>query len=101
MPSGGQDFRSSYASVHLDLIRGLSALAVLFGHARGLFFVDHRELESPGILVQFVYLVSGFGHQAVMVFFVLSGYFISSTVLQSSWADRWDWRSSRPSPPPA
>ena len=31
------------------------------------------------------------GYQAVMVFFVLSGYFISSTVLRSINENRWSW----------
>jgi peptidoglycan/LPS O-acetylase OafA/YrhL len=93
MGAKNNDFRSSYASVHLDLIRGLSALAVLVGHLRAVFFVDYQDVQAPGFIVRLFYLISGFGHQAVMVFFVLSGYFISSSIFQSCRASRWSWRA--------
>jgi peptidoglycan/LPS O-acetylase OafA/YrhL len=86
-----KEFRSSYASVHLDLIRGLSALAVLFGHMRGLFFVDYVTLAAPSLIVRLFYFLAGFGHLAVMTFFVLSGYFISSSIFESCRAKRWSW----------
>lgn len=39
-----------------------------------------------------IYFLSGFGHEAVMVFFVLSGFFISSNVLKQVNANRWSWK---------
>jgi peptidoglycan/LPS O-acetylase OafA/YrhL len=91
MRTTGESFRSSAASVHLDLIRGLAALVVLVGHLRGVFFVDFRQVEAPTFLVHLFYFLSGFGHQAVMVFFVLSGYFISTSIFQSCSNNRWRW----------
>lgn len=79
------------ASAHLDLVRGLSAVAVLFGHTRGSFFVDYGSLAAPSIPLRALYFLTGYAHQAVMVFFVLSGYFVGSSVLRS-W-DRFSWRS--------
>jgi peptidoglycan/LPS O-acetylase OafA/YrhL len=79
-------------SAHLDLIRGASALAVMVGHVRGLLFVDYPNLVHPSRLNQLLYAVTGFGHQAVMVFFVLSGYFIGTSVCESLDARRWSWR---------
>jgi peptidoglycan/LPS O-acetylase OafA/YrhL len=79
-------------SVHLDLIRGVSALAVMLGHVRGLFFVDFTNLANPSRLNQLLYALTGFGHQAVMVFFVLSGYFIGTSVCDSLEKRRWSWR---------
>jgi peptidoglycan/LPS O-acetylase OafA/YrhL len=38
------------------------------------------------------YLISGYGPPAVMVFFVLSGLLIGSSVIQSASARRWSWR---------
>ena len=48
-------------SIYLDLLRSLAALAVLLDHAAGLFDLPRIPL---------------WGHQSVMVFFVLSGYVI-------------------------
>ena len=39
-----------------------------------------------------LYFFTGFGHQAVMVFFVLSGFLISSTILRSHILGAWSWR---------
>ena len=80
------------ASAHLDLIRGVAALAVMWGHLRTLFFVDFGHLQNPGWLLKIIYFSTGFGHQAVMVFFVLSGFLISSTVIKSHFSGTWSWR---------
>jgi peptidoglycan/LPS O-acetylase OafA/YrhL len=84
---------SERTSVHLDLIRGVSALAVMFSHVRGLFFADYSNLVHPSVLQRVLYAVTGFGHQAVIVFFVLSGYFIGTSVCDSVDACRWSWRA--------
>jgi peptidoglycan/LPS O-acetylase OafA/YrhL len=80
-------------SVHLDLIRGVSALAVMLYHLRGLFFVDYEFLAHRTFLNSALYAVTGFGHQAVMVFFVLSGYFIGTSVMESVGKQQWSWRT--------
>jgi peptidoglycan/LPS O-acetylase OafA/YrhL len=83
---------SERTSAHLDLVRGVSALAVMVGHVRGLFFVDYPNLANPNLLDRALYAVTGLGHQAVIVFFVLSGYFIGMSVSESINARRWSWR---------
>jgi len=80
-------------SVHLDLIRGISALAVLLYHLRGLYFVDYPFLASKSLPSIVLYAVTGYGHQAVMVFFVLSGYFIGTSVMDSVGQREWSWRT--------
>src|SRR5260370_10212961 len=80
------------SSVHLDLIRGVSALAVMLGHVRGLFFLDFPFLTDKSLMYRALYAVTGFGHQAVMIFFVLSGYFIGMSVIDSVAGQRWSWR---------
>ena len=67
--------------IWLDLIRGISALIVLFSHLRTAMFVDFNQAESKGILSKMFYLVTGLGHEAVMVFFVLSGFFVGGSCL--------------------
>jgi peptidoglycan/LPS O-acetylase OafA/YrhL len=59
----------SKASSILDLLRFFSAFIV---------FLFHFYVPLPG-------------YQAVIVFFVLSGYFISATILKSIKENRWSW----------
>ncbi|MGI0134513.1 MAG: acyltransferase family protein [Candidatus Micrarchaeaceae archaeon] len=80
------------ASAHLDLIRAVAAWAVMWGHVRGNFFVDYRQLRQAGVAIKALYFVTGFGHQAVMVFFVLSGFLISSSVISKHLSGTWSWR---------
>jgi peptidoglycan/LPS O-acetylase OafA/YrhL len=80
-------------SVHLDLIRGVSAVAVLLYHLRGLFFVDFPFLARKSLFVTAIYAITGYGHQAVIVFFVLSGYFIGTSVMESVGMMKWSWRT--------
>jgi peptidoglycan/LPS O-acetylase OafA/YrhL len=63
----------------------------MWGHLRGLFFVDFPEVERHSAWLGAIYFVTGFGHQAVMVFFVLSGFFISSAILKRYAARNWSW----------
>jgi peptidoglycan/LPS O-acetylase OafA/YrhL len=79
-------------SVHLDMVRGLSAVAVLIYHLRGLFFVDFPLLAKKSVLSVGLYAITGYGHQAVIVFFVLSGYFIGTSVMESVGKAQWSWR---------
>lgn len=74
---------------YLDLIRGLAAIEVLFGHARGLFLVGY---EKGAGIYSLLYFGAGFGHQAVMVFFVLSGFFIGRSIHGRWQAGRWNWQ---------
>jgi peptidoglycan/LPS O-acetylase OafA/YrhL len=73
---------SSSASDHLNLIRGTAAIAVAAGHFRGLFFVDYEHAHVHNLVTKALYFFTGFGHQAVVVFFVLSGFLVSATVLK-------------------
>lgn len=64
----------SQISATLDFLRWVSAFLVLTGHVRAMFFPPYEKLLSADILTKVFYLITGFGHQAVMVFFVLSGF---------------------------
>jgi len=76
----------------LDLIRGLSALLVMLGHLRGFIFQDFCDLPSAGIITKAFYFATSRGHQAVMVFFVLSGYFVGGSVLSGLMKGSFTWR---------
>jgi hypothetical protein len=62
--------------VHLDCLRGLAALLVVVEHLRAFLFVPFPQVVSPGVITKAFYLVTGLGHQAVMIFFVLSGFLV-------------------------
>lgn len=86
--SAGRD--SSILSERLDQLRWAAALVVCATHLRSVIFADyaggHDRLRSA------FFFVHGFGHQAVMVFFVLSGYLVGGDVLRRCRAGTFDWR---------
>jgi len=79
-------------SVHLDALRGLAAFSVLLAHWRDAFFVDYPMVPRHNPLVSIAYVVTGMGHQWVIVFFVMSGYLVGGSVLRSVKSGRWSWR---------
>lgn len=83
---------SVIASANLDFLRAIAASAVMWGHLRAIFFVDFQHLLHGSNLLNVLYFATGFGHQAVMVFFVLSGFLISSAVLKRQASANWSWR---------
>jgi peptidoglycan/LPS O-acetylase OafA/YrhL len=76
----------------LDLVRGLAALEVCANHVRRLVLVPYESLAHPGRVDTFIYLLSAFAHQAVVIFIVLSGYFVAGSVHQAHLKRTWTWR---------
>ncbi|MCU1322065.1 MAG: hypothetical protein JWM43_1714 [Acidobacteriaceae bacterium] len=91
VPASPTRFVDSSASVLFDLFRGLAALLVFLEHGRNLLFVDYPDLVSHRLLLAVPYVLCGAGHQAVVVFFVLSGYFISGAVFSAVRRNQWLW----------
>lgn len=79
--------------VHLDFLRGVAAFAVFLGHLRTFVFVPYADLRSHNPINAAVWIISGFGHQAVMVFFVLSGFFITKSALEDDAKHRFNWQT--------
>jgi peptidoglycan/LPS O-acetylase OafA/YrhL len=79
-------------SIHLDALRGVAALLVLVSHWRQAFFQDIQTPLHHSFLVSMAYGVTALGHQAVMIFFVLSGYLVGGSVLRAVNAGSWSWR---------
>lgn len=75
----------------LDALRAIAALLVLLEHWRNVFFVDYSQLPSRGFALGAFYALSGAGHQAVVIFFVLSGYLISGTIFRAVSRSQWSW----------
>ncbi len=90
-PSKLSMVRGLAASDHLDMVRGVAALLVVFGHARVLFLQSAGAGVELSVVSKCLYLLSGLGHQAVIVFFVLSGFFISSSVMRDIEQRNWSW----------
>ncbi len=88
----------------LDGLRGLAALYVMVGHARWLLwegftegYMHHPELYPlPAKLLAYFFALFSFGHQAVLLFFVLSGFVIhlrySQDLKNNPESARFDWR---------
>src|SRR5947208_3997524 len=84
-------FPQSKASVTLDAVRALAAILVLLSHWKIMFFVDYDHIASHRTWFWLPYRIMEAGHQAVLTFFVLSGYLISSSILRTLDRGQWRW----------
>lgn len=66
----------------MDALRTLAATAVVLNHSRDLMMQDYQPGSGAGMAL--FYGISGLGHQAVIFFFVLSGYWITKSVARRS-----------------
>jgi peptidoglycan/LPS O-acetylase OafA/YrhL len=87
-----ENIQGKQVSDDLDFIRGMAAVAVLIYHVRYRFFFDYVDVPRPNWFCKSYYGFTSFGHDAVIIFFVLSGYFISSSVIRDCAKERWSWR---------
>jgi peptidoglycan/LPS O-acetylase OafA/YrhL len=67
----------------LDFLRATAALLVVFAHSRTLYFVGMGEVDHPGVFLKLFYGITNLGHQAVLIFFVLSGFLIGGRFVDS------------------
>jgi peptidoglycan/LPS O-acetylase OafA/YrhL len=72
-----------------DVARCLAAVLVALSHIRDIWLTDYAGQRGP--LIRLFYFLTGFGHQAVIVFFVLSGYWISKIVIERDAKGSWTW----------
>jgi peptidoglycan/LPS O-acetylase OafA/YrhL len=82
----------------LNFSRGLAAVLVLLFHIRTTLVVPYESLDARGWLARVVFSISTFGHDAVIIFFVLSGYLVGGAVLRMDMAssrDLWDYGIDR------
>lgn len=71
-------------SEFINVSRWAAAFLVLFGHVSHLILVDYKYVVEKSIFCKLLYFLAGFGHEAVMVFFVISGYLVGALTL-----DKW------------
>ena len=73
---------TKHSYVWLDLIRALAAMAVFLQHLRTLIFSSYSN-GPAGFFKKTFYFLTGFSHEAVVIFFVLSGFFITGVVVNA------------------
>jgi peptidoglycan/LPS O-acetylase OafA/YrhL len=68
----------------LDLLRGMAALVVFFCHVRGASFVEFGALPptQKTLATAILFALTRVGHEAVMVFFVLSGFLVGGQIIR-------------------
>lgn len=84
-----ENTRVPAASVLLDVMRSTAAFLVLISHWRNLLFLDFKDLDHAGVVLKSFYFLTGLGHQAVMIFFVLSGYLVAGSVERTMQRGKW------------
>jgi peptidoglycan/LPS O-acetylase OafA/YrhL len=78
---------SSGLSAFLNLSRWAAAFLVLIGHVRHLILVDLNDVLHQSLLLKMLYFVTGLGHEAVVIFFVISGLLVGGNTFE-----RWSTR---------
>ena len=68
-------------SVLISLLRGLAALEVAAAHLRAQVYPGYATVAHPGAAFQALAFFTGFAHQAVVVFFLLSGWLVGGSLL--------------------
>lgn len=92
--------------MHLDALRGIAALVVVLGHTRSLYFTSasgHLTGKGPSGQTAVPTLPPSLlpasdaritiGNEAVMIFFVLSGFLVGGSVLKAHRKGSWSWKS--------
>lgn len=92
-PKARRSFSDSLASVQLDLVRAAAAFLVLLSHWKVLFLLDYPEIPRHHSWFALPYILCDAGHEAVLIFFVLSGYLVGGSVLRSLDSGSFQWRT--------
>jgi peptidoglycan/LPS O-acetylase OafA/YrhL len=92
MVSPRQFHISPLQSSLLDLARWWAALLVVIEHVRSFMFLPYGVDDRLGFLGKAFYFLTGFGHSAVMVFFVMSGFLVGGKVLDRVAQGEFSWQ---------
>ncbi|WP_347989906.1 acyltransferase family protein [Methylomonas sp. AM2-LC] len=66
----------------LNISRWVAALLVVVHHVRHLVLADLNDVANAGLLTKAFYFWTGLGHEAVVVFFVVSGLLVGALTLE-------------------
>ncbi len=77
-------------NVSLNAMRAVAAILVVAAHVRSLFLRDYAQVPhtAPN---KALYAVLSLGHPAVVLFFVLSGYWVGGSVIRGLQRGRFSW----------
>jgi peptidoglycan/LPS O-acetylase OafA/YrhL len=74
----------------LNVFRSAAALAVVLGHVRLLLFEDYATAHHD-LVTAVLYSLTSLGSEAVIVFFVMSGYWVGGSVIAGFRAGSFAW----------
>src|SRR5215217_3717130 len=72
---------NSMQSLLMNLLRGIASLQVAAAHLRSELYPGLRGLDEPGVPYMALAFLTGFAHQAVIVFFLISGWLVGGSLL--------------------
>lgn len=79
------NLQEAYAhSVLIALLRGGAALEVAAAHLRAAVYPSYASLADPPPLFTTLAFLTGFAHQAVVIFFLLSGWLVGGSLLNKA-----------------
>ncbi len=71
----------SQHAILISMLRGLAAVQVVAAHLRAQLYPGLKTLPDPALWYQALSFFTGFAHQAVVLFFVLSGWLVGGSLL--------------------
>lgn len=77
-------------SSELNAIRWIAAFFVVISHVRNLLFIDYSQVVRKNLSVEAFYFLTGMGHEAVVVFFVVSGFLVGGIAARKLRSGRFD-----------
>lgn len=66
----------------ISCFRWVAALFVVISHLRNVILVDYKDVADKTFILKLFYFFTGLGHEAVIVFFVISGFLVGGSALQ-------------------
>jgi peptidoglycan/LPS O-acetylase OafA/YrhL len=81
------DRADNWHSIVIAFVRALAAIEVAAAHIRALLYPGMRTISDPSLWFQCFAFFTGFGHQAVLLFFIISGWLVGGSLL-----DKWQQR---------
>lgn len=76
----------------VNMMRWLAALLVLISHCRYLVLVNYSNVTDKDILAKGFYFLTGFGHEAVVLFFVISGFLVGG-ISYRKWQSKINYKT--------